>query len=87
MATGERSREAEPEVVRLGNLTVLKKMNVNFEKGKLICIIGDVGSGKSSLLSALLGDLQYLDSRFVEREHDQDVGSEEVQKKVKNEVQ
>jgi ABC-type bacteriocin/lantibiotic exporter with double-glycine peptidase domain len=87
LATAERSREAEPEVVRLRNLTVLKRMNVSFEKGKLICVIGDVGSGKSSLLSALLGDLQYLDSRFVEKEQDQDVGSEEVQKKVKKEAQ
>ena len=74
LATAERSREAEPEVVRLGNLTVLKRMNVSFEKGKLVCVIGDVGSGKSSLLSALLGDLQYLDSHFVEKEQDQDVG-------------
>lgn len=86
LATAERSREAEPEVVRLSNLTVLKRMNITFEKGKLICVIGDVGSGKSSLLSALLGDLQYLDSNFLEKEQDQDLASEEVQKKVKKEA-
>lgn len=86
LATAERSREAEPEVVRLSNLTVLKRMNIAFEKGKLICVIGDVGSGKSSLLSALLGDLQYLDSNFLEKEQDQDLASEEVQKKVKKEA-
>ena len=32
-----------------------------------MCIIGDVGAGKSSLLNCLIGDLRYLDQEFVER--------------------
>ena len=35
-------------------------MNLEIAKGKFVCIIGDVGSGKSSLLSALIGDMLYL---------------------------
>jgi ABC-type lipoprotein export system ATPase subunit len=38
----------------------IKKMNLNFKKGEFVCIIGDVGSGKSSLLSALIGDMLHL---------------------------
>jgi len=38
----------------------LLKMNLNIPKGAFVCIIGDVGSGKSSLLSAIIGDMLYL---------------------------
>jgi ABC-type transport system involved in cytochrome bd biosynthesis fused ATPase/permease subunit len=62
-------------------------MNLTFKKGQLICIIGDVGSGKSSLVSALLGDLQYLDQSFLEREKDSDIDSEEVKKRVRAQAQ
>ena len=33
---------------------VLKDINLEVEKGKLVMVIGDIGSGKSSLLLALL---------------------------------
>ena len=36
---------------------VLKDINLNIRKGSLVAIVGRVGSGKSSLFSALLGDL------------------------------
>jgi len=29
-----------------------------------VCIIGDVGAGKSSLFSSLIGDLRYISSDF-----------------------
>lgn len=35
-------------------------INVEIEKGKLVAIVGHVGSGKSSLLSALLGETEKL---------------------------
>lgn len=44
----------------------LKKLDLNIKKGEFVCIIGDVGSGKSSLLSAMIGDLLHLDSRILE---------------------
>ena len=31
-----------------------------------MCVIGDVGAGKSSLLAAILGELQYLDGEFID---------------------
>jgi ABC-type branched-subunit amino acid transport system ATPase component len=35
------------------------------KKGSFVCIIGDVATGKSSLLSTIIGDLRSLESEFV----------------------
>lgn len=40
---------------------VLREVDVQVPKGALVAIVGQVGSGKSSLLSALLGDMERLD--------------------------
>jgi ABC-type multidrug transport system fused ATPase/permease subunit len=37
--------------------TVLKNINLEVNKGEFICIIGEVGSGKSSLLQAILNNM------------------------------
>lgn len=42
-------------------------------KGSFTCIIGDVGSGKSSFLSALIGDLMYMDPDFLEHFEDKNM--------------
>ena len=39
------------------SINTLVNINLSFEKGKCYCVIGPVGSGKSSLLSAILGNL------------------------------
>eukprot|EP01134_Creolimax_fragrantissima_P008215 CFRG8215T1 len=36
---------------------ILKKINLTVEGGELVCIAGRVGSGKSSLISAILGEM------------------------------
>lgn len=38
----------------------LRSVNLNVAKGSLVAIVGQVGSGKSSLLSAILGDMVKL---------------------------
>ena len=38
---------------------ILKNLNLSIRKGDFVCIIGAVGSGKSSLLSTLIGDMMY----------------------------
>ncbi|PSR92609.1 ABC transporter C family member 14 like [Actinidia chinensis var. chinensis] len=40
-----------------GNNAVLKDMNLEIKKGELAAIVGTVGSGKSSLLASILGEL------------------------------
>ena len=39
---------------------ILKGIDLEIKKGEFVCIIGDVGSGKSSLLSSIIGDLIYV---------------------------
>ena len=36
---------------------VLKDLNLTIKHGEFLCIIGDVGAGKSSFFSAIIGDL------------------------------
>jgi len=38
----------------------LKSINLTIQRGEFVCIIGEVGSGKSSLISALLADMIYV---------------------------
>lgn len=42
----------------------LTNLNVSIEKGKLIGIIGTVGSGKSSLLQTILGIFRVIQIKF-----------------------
>lgn len=43
----------------------LKDFNLQIKQGEFICVIGEVGSGKSSLLSAIIGDLLYANPDFM----------------------
>uniref|UniRef100_F1KXR5 Multidrug resistance-associated protein 1 n=1 Tax=Ascaris suum TaxID=6253 RepID=F1KXR5_ASCSU len=40
--------------------TTLKNLSINIKRGSLVAVVGSVGSGKSSLLMALLGELHKL---------------------------
>ena len=43
----------------------LQDIDLCIKKGEFLCIIGDVGSGKSSLLNAIIGDLIYVPSSSI----------------------
>jgi ABC-type transport system involved in cytochrome bd biosynthesis fused ATPase/permease subunit len=42
---------------------VLKSINLNVNKGELTAIVGTVGSGKSSLLASILGEMHKLSGK------------------------
>ncbi|KAI1286918.1 Multidrug resistance-associated protein 1 [Halotydeus destructor] len=44
--------------------TTLHDINLNVKKGKLIAVVGTVGSGKSSLIAALLGEMEKIEGRI-----------------------
>lgn len=42
---------------------ILKNINMSIEQGQLVAVVGSVGSGKSSLISAFLGEMEKLNGR------------------------
>jgi len=44
----------------------LKSLNLKIKEGDFVSIIGEVGAGKSSLISALIGDLVFIDSETLD---------------------
>ena len=50
----------------LGNIITLKELDLSVSDGEFVCIVGGPGSGKSSLLSALAGDLLYAPQAEIE---------------------
>lgn len=43
-----------------GETTTLKNINIKIKKEKLVAVVGKVGCGKTSLLSALLGEMEKI---------------------------
>jgi len=66
------------KVVTIQDTIALKNFGLNINKGEFVCIIGDVGSGKSSLLSSLIGDLLYIDNATKERVGQSDIKDEDT---------
>ena len=52
----EKSNDTEISKQTVENSILLRNLNLKIFKGEFVCIIGEVGSGKSSLIHALLGD-------------------------------
>lgn len=51
---------------KLDNIVCLKEIDLKLKKGQFVCIIGKVGSGKSSLLNAMIGDLLPVPAKIIE---------------------
>lgn len=61
---GETPEEVAEEEEAILSLT---DVNVRLKKGSLIAVVGPVGSGKSSLLAALTGEMQRVDGSVARR--------------------
>ena len=64
---------------KISSIITLKDVNFQVRKGEFICIIGDVGSGKTSLLKSIVGDLIYLAEDEIARCGGRDAELEETQ--------
>ena len=51
---------ASEKGAKISEIITLENINLNVKKGEFVCVIGNVGSGKSSLLSTIIGDLLYV---------------------------
>ena len=45
----------------------LLRINLKVQQGQLVAVVGQVGAGKSSLLSAILGEMEKLQGRVTVR--------------------
>ena len=50
-----------------GDFVNLKDIDVQIKAGEFVCIIGEVGAGKSSLLKAIIGDLLYIEQSEIDK--------------------
>ena len=60
VAEASEQEEKKDEKKKLDKFVTLRDIKMSVKKGEFISIIGDVGSGKSSLLQAIIGDLIYI---------------------------
>lgn len=49
----------------IDNYIDLKGIDFKVKTGEFVCVIGAVGSGKSSLLSAISGDMMFIDEKYL----------------------
>ena len=58
--SGREEIVGEDEKKKRSKFITLHDIKMQVKKGEFISIIGDVGSGKSSLLQSIIGDLIYI---------------------------
>ena len=51
---------ADKDDVNVEELLTLKDMNFEIKKGEFVCVVGQVGCGKSSLLNAICGNMIFM---------------------------
>lgn len=56
----EESESADFEAYSSSNMLCLKRINFECKPGELVAVVGEVGSGKSSLLNGILGETRKL---------------------------
>lgn len=63
---------------KMDSILTLKNIDLKIKKGNFVCIIGKVGSGKSSLLSTIIGETLPVPQKMI----DSYSGSEGLKKEL-----
>ena len=74
----ESERVIEEAGRKIDSLTTLKEIDLQVKRGELICIIGELGSGKSSLLSSIIGEMIYLPRAEIDLAGDRVLSMQEL---------
>jgi len=51
---------------KLSEVIHLKDISIDIKKGEFVCIIGEIGAGKTNLFNALLGDMYNITDPIVD---------------------
>ena len=79
--------EDESKTVTLDKKIALKQVDLKIKKGEFIAVIGEVGSGKSSLLSSVLGEMLTVDNETIEQFKDTELDLDhKTNEKVKEQL-
>lgn len=65
---GQNKSQNKPETAPVVEPACLCDINFTIKKGALVAVIGPVGSGKSSLLNALTGEMERLEGTMARRQ-------------------
>jgi len=61
----KKEKEEKPEISKLSELIHLKNIDIDIKKGEFVCIIGEIGSGKTNLFSTILGDMLNINEESI----------------------
>jgi ABC-type lipoprotein export system ATPase subunit len=68
---------------KVSDFVTIKNLDLQIKKGEFVCILGDVGSGKSSIIQLMIGDLLYMQRDFFKLFRHLDV-NEYLQERIKH---
>ena len=75
----EEEKKDEPErSFKLDEILLLKDINLQVMRGEFVVIIGEIGSGKSSLLSSIVGEMLYIPEKTRKKYGDQQLNEPEI---------
>ena len=90
--TESSSENSDDNKLKFEDSIQIKNISLKIYQGEFIWIIGEVGSGKSSLLNAILGDMIYVNDDIIEEYRSQIINEDIihninwVSKKYKNQI-
>jgi energy-coupling factor transporter ATP-binding protein EcfA2 len=64
----EGEKPKERNVNSVDDVLIIKDVNLKIKKGQFVVILGDIASGKSSLFSAMIGDMLHCTPEFCKNE-------------------
>lgn len=70
--------------ITVNDLVTLKDMELEIAKGEFVAIIGEIGSGKSSILSSCIGDMLYINDTTMNKYKDHEIFKPKQGKEVED---